>query len=351
MEQTYAPPAAEGTGAPATEPGSGRKKLDLLLRLAEQAGGGSVDRIRPRAADGPAPLSFGQERLWLLHRMDPGSAAYNIAGAYRLPRVDAPSLERALGEIVRRHEVLRTVLREGDGAAAQVVLRFDGFTLPLDDLSGLAEAEREAEAARRVADEAARPYDLSGGPLFRPRLLRLGEEDVLLLNLHHAVADGWSIGVLFGELSALYAAYRGGGASPLPEPALQYADYAAWQRERLRGEALERQLAWWKARLAGAPALLELPADHPRPAVQTFRGAHETLSLPAALRDRLWALGREEEATPFMVLLAGFQALLSRYGAGDDVVVGTPVSGRGRSEVAGMIGFFVNTVVLRTGLG
>jgi len=348
MSTAFSPPPAGA--APESEAGTGRRRLDLLLRLSRDAGGGAVDRIRPRAEGGPAPLSFGQERLWVLHQLDPASAAYNISGAFRLPPVDAPALERALGEVVRRHEVLRSVFREMDGTATQEAVPFDGFALPADDLSSLDDVAREAEMRRLAAEEAARPFDLSTGPLFRARLLRLGAEDVLLLALHHAVADGWSIGVLFRELGALYGAYRQGGASPLPEPEAQYADFAAWQRERLEGETLERQLAWWRERLAGAPALLELPLDRPRPAVQSFRGARASLDLPADLRERLRALGRGEDATLFMVLLAGFGALLARHGAGDDVVVGTPVSGRGRPEVEGMIGFFVNTLVLRADL-
>ena len=338
-------PTPSPGAAPPADAGSGRKKLDLLLRLARDAGGGA-DRIRPRAQEGPAPLSFGQERLWLLHQLDPASAAYNVAGVFRLSRVDAPALERALGEIIRRHQALRTVFREADGMAVQEILPPGGFALPVEELAGA----DEAAVLRRARAEAARPYDLATGPLFRPRLLRLDAEDMLLVNLHHAVADGWSMGLLFRELAALYAAYRRGEASPLPEPEVQYADFAVWQRERLRSETLERQLAWWREQLAGASPLLELPLDHPRPPVQRFCGARAVLDLPEELRERLLTLGRGADATLFMVLLAGFKTLLSRYGAGDDVVTGTPVSGRGRPEVEGLIGFFVNTLVLRTDL-
>jgi amino acid adenylation domain-containing protein len=330
-------------------PAPGMKKLDRLARLARQASAGDADRIRPRAPGGRVPLSFGQERLWLLSQLD-DSAAYNVSASYRFARLDAPALERALGEIVRRHEALRTVFADTEGTAVQVIHPFTGFSLPVEDLSHL-DAEAREEAVRTRAREAeARPYDLAAGPLFRPSLLRLGDEDVLVLDMHHIISDGWSIGVLFRELAALYGAYRQGGESPLPELAVQYPDYAVWQRERLRGEALDRQTGYWKERLAGAPALLELPTDRPRPAVQSHRGARQATLLPAELTEPLQALAREESATLFMVLLAAFQVLLGKYAGSEDVVVGTPVAGRGRSELEGLIGFFVNTLVLRTDL-
>ncbi|HEU0053301.1 MAG TPA: condensation domain-containing protein, partial [Longimicrobium sp.] len=219
--------------------------------------------IVPRADRDGAPLSFAQERLWFLDRLEPGSATYNIPEARRLGgALDARALERALGEIVRRHEALRTTFAEVDGSPVQVIAPFDGFTLPVEDLSRLSGADREAEVRRRAGEEAMRPFDLTAGPLFRASLLRLGEEEhVLLLSMHHAVSDGWSMGVFFGELTALYAAYSEGRESPLPELAVQYADYALWQREQLRGEMLERRLSYWRERLAGAPELLELPTD------------------------------------------------------------------------------------------
>ncbi|HEX8317859.1 amino acid adenylation domain-containing protein, partial [Longimicrobium sp.] len=306
--------------------------------------------IVPRDHRDGAPLSFAQERLWFLDRLEPGGTSYNMSWPLRLRGTPDPAaLERALGEIVRRHESLRTVFREVNGSPVQVVLPFAGFALAADDLSALAEAEREAEMRRRVSAEAARPFDLAAGPLFRASLLRLGEDDhVLLLAMHHIVSDEWSLGVLSREFSALYQAYREGRESPLPELAVQYADYAAWQREQLEGEALNKQLGYWRERLADAPALLELPTDHPRPAVQTFRGAIERVHLPAEVLERLRALARHEGATLYMVALAAFQALLSRYGGSDDVVVGSPIAGRERTELEGLIGFFVNTLVLRT---
>ncbi|HEX9936581.1 MAG TPA: amino acid adenylation domain-containing protein, partial [Longimicrobium sp.] len=308
--------------------------------------------VVPAGRTGALPLSFAQERLWFLDRLEPGSATYNHPAAWRLEgALDEAALERALGEIVRRHETLRTVFAEVNGSPVQVIAPFGGFALPVEDLSGLSEADREAAARRRAGEEAARPFDLATGPLFRAVLLRLGAEDhVLLLGMHHIVSDGWSMGVLRRELGALYAAYLEGGESPLPELAVQYADYAVWQREQWAGEALDRQLSYWRERLAGAPELLELPTDHPRPAVQAFRGASVPVELPPELLERLQALGRSEGATLYMTLLGAFQVLLGRYAGSDDVVVGSPIAGRTRGEVEALIGFFVNTLVLRTDL-
>uniref|UniRef100_UPI003B3A4898 amino acid adenylation domain-containing protein n=1 Tax=Longimicrobium sp. TaxID=2029185 RepID=UPI003B3A4898 len=308
--------------------------------------------IRPRERGGPAPLSFAQERLWFIDRLEPGSAAYNVPVTWRLGgALDVVALERSLGEIVRRHEALRTTFDEADGSPVQVIAPFGGFALPVEDLSGLGEADREAELRRRASEEASRPFNLAAGPLFRPALLRLGGEDhVLLLSMHHIVSDGWSTGVLFRELSALYAAYREGRESPLPELAVQYADYAVWQREQLAGEALERHLAYWRQHLAGAPELLALPTDHPRPAVQTYRGETVPVDLSPELLERLQALGRSEGATLYMVLLGAFQVLLSKYSGSEDIIVGSPIAGRTRKEAEALIGFFVNTLVLRTAL-
>jgi amino acid adenylation domain-containing protein len=298
------------------------------------------------------PLSFAQERLWLIDRLQHGGAVYNVPAGVRLHgALDASALERALGEIVRRHDALRTTFPEREGAPVQHVAPFTGWTLPAEDLSALDAARRDAAVRERAAEDAARPFDLAAGPLFRAQLLRLTDDDhVLLLNMHHVVTDAWSLGVLFRELSALYEAFREGRASPLPALAVQYADYAVWEREQLRGAALEQHLAYWRARLAGAPALLELPSDHSRPPVATYRGAHVPIDLPASLLERLEALGRGEGASLFMVLLGAFSALLSKYSGSEDVVLGSPAAGRTRREVEGLIGFFVNTLVLRTEL-
>ncbi|HEX6371118.1 MAG TPA: amino acid adenylation domain-containing protein [Longimicrobium sp.] len=326
--------------------------LAARVEALRRAGLPPLPPVVPVERTGPPPLSFAQERLWFLDRLQPGSSSYNVATVLRLEGALEPrTLERVLGEIVRRHQALRTVFREVNGVPVQVVAPFGGFALHLEDLSDLDDAQREARARRRASEEAKRPFDLAEGPLFRARLLRLGAEDhVLVLCMHHIVTDWWSTGILLRELSALYAAYRDGRPSPLPEPAVQYADYAVWQREQMRAEVLDRQLGWWKERLAGAPALLELPTDRPRPAVQSYRGAVEPVELPAALRERLRALGQREGATLYMVLLAAWQVLLAKYSGSDDIVVGSPIAGRTRRETEGLIGFFVNTLALRTDL-
>ncbi|HEY7769089.1 condensation domain-containing protein, partial [Longimicrobium sp.] len=240
------------------------QRLELLKMARARKLVGQVSElppIEPAARDRRLPLSFAQERLWFIDRLEPGSAVYNLAAAHRLwGELDAAALERAVGEIVRRHEPLRTVFADVDGSPVQVVAPFGGFTLPVEDLSGLGDADRGAAARRRAAEEAARPFDLAAGPLFRAALLRIGaQEHVLLLTMHHIVSDGWSMGVLFRELSVLYEAYREGRASPLPELPVQYADYAVWQREQQDAGELKRQLAYWRERLAGAPELVELP--------------------------------------------------------------------------------------------
>ncbi|HEY0019275.1 MAG TPA: amino acid adenylation domain-containing protein [Longimicrobium sp.] len=318
-----------------------------------RAGHPQLPPVVPVERDGPLPLSFAQERLWFLDQLEAESAFYNIPAALRISGpLDALALERAVGEVIRRHESLRTAFRAVDGAPVQSVVPFAGFALAVDDLSALDDAVREAEVRRRAREDGERRFDLAAGAPFRASLLRLGDgEHVLLLCMHHIVSDGWSLDVLFGELAALYGAFVDGGESPLPALAVQYADFAAWQRTHLRGEALDRQIAYWKQQLAGAPALLELPADHPRPAVQAYRGAREPVALSARLTERLEALGRREGATLYMVLLGAFQVLLGRYAGSEDVVVGSPIAGRTRAEVEALIGFFVNTLVLRTDLG
>ncbi|HEU4454581.1 MAG TPA: condensation domain-containing protein, partial [Longimicrobium sp.] len=326
----------------------------LAARVEEmrRAGLPVLPPVVPVDRDRPLPLSFAQERLWFLDRLEGGSAQYNIPSALRLTgALDVDALERSLGEIVRRHESLRTAFAEVDGGAVQVIAPFAGFSLPVDDLSGLPETARESEVRRRARENAARPFDLAEGSLFRAALLRVtDQEHVLLLCVHHIVNDGWSTGVLFRELGVLYAAYREGSESPLAEPPVQYADFAVWQREQLQGEVLDRQIAYWKDRLSGAPALLELPTDRPRPPVQSHRGARERFELPRALLDGLQALGRGEGATLYMVMLGAFQLLLSKYSGSEDIVVGSPIAGRTRKEVEELIGFFANMLVLRTDL-
>ncbi|WP_420124784.1 condensation domain-containing protein, partial [Longimicrobium sp.] len=317
-----------------------------------RAGAPVLPPVVPVARGGDLPLSYGQERLWFLNRLEPDNTAYNHPLALRLEgELDVAALERAVGEMVHRHESLRTVFPERDGAPVQRVLPWSGLSLPVEDLSALADGDREA-ALRRVLDtESARHFDLAAGPVFVARLLRLAPaEHVLLLSLHHISIDGGSLPTLFRELSALYDAFREGRPSPLAALPVQYPDFAVWQREQLRGEVVDRQMAYWRERMAGAAPLLELPTDRPRPVMQTYRGATEPVHVPAALLERLDALTRAEGTTLYMVLLGAWQVLLGRYASVDDVVVGSPIAGRTRPEVEGLIGFFVNTLVLRTDL-
>ncbi|MDT5268372.1 MAG: hypothetical protein QOH49_558 [Acidobacteriota bacterium] len=298
------------------------------------------------------PVSFAQQRLWFFQQMYPGSAAYNVPIAMRLTgRLDVAHLRTALYEVARRHEVLRTSIDLIDDQPAQLISAEAEVELPVLDLSAVPADVREAEARRLANEEVTRAFDLRRGPLLRARVLRLApEENVLLLVIHHIICDGWSIGVLMNEVAALYAAYNAGQEPALPELPIQYADYAVWQREWLTGEVLEKQLAYWREQLSGAPPVLTLQTDRPRPQVQTLNGAHFEFALPEGLAARLRQLCRGEGVTMFMLLLGAFQALLSRYTGQRDVLVGTPIAGRNREEVEGLIGFFVNTLVLRADL-
>jgi hypothetical protein len=299
---------------------------------------------------GLAPLSFAQQRLWLLDRLEPGSVAYHIPQALHLSgSLNVTALQRSLTEIVRRHQVLRTRFVVEHGEAWQEVLPIESAPVEWVDVSG--ESNPECAARELVEAEASRPFDLSLGPLFRVKLIRLGLEDhVLMINMHHLVSDGWSAGVFVRELTTLYGAFVMGQGSPLPELPLQYRDFAAWQRQWLTGNVLEAQLRYWREQLAGIPAL-DLPVDYPRPAVQMQRrGGRVAFSLPRELTEKLRELSRQEGATLFMTLLAAFQLLLGRYADQDDVAVGTPIANRNRKESEALIGFFVNTLVLRARL-
>ncbi|HPL28580.1 MAG TPA: amino acid adenylation domain-containing protein, partial [Anaerolineae bacterium] len=305
--------------------------------------------IEPVARDGELALSFAQQRLWFLDQLEPGLPVYNIPQGVRMRgALDEGVLQRCLDEIARRHEVLRTSFPTVDGRPRLHIEPLASIPLAVADLTRLPQGRREAELERLSAEEAQRPFDLARGPLTRATLLRLGPEDhAFLLTMHHMVSDGWSMGVLLRELGALYPAFCAGEPSPLAEPAIQYADFAHWQRAWLQGEALERQLTYWKRQLAGLPPLLKLPTDRPRAASSGWRGATETITLAPELLAQVKALSRREGATLFMTLLAAFQALLYRYTGQEDVCVGTPIANRPRPELEGLIGFFVNTLVLR----
>ena len=330
---------------------SPEKREALRRRLEARGISRGESPIALRADRRTAPPSFAQERLLFLDQLEPGVASYNVPRAIRIRgSLDPLVLERALSEIVRRHESLRTRFHSEDGKLLGLVSE-DSFRLARIDLSSLPAPKREEEARRLAAEEAERPFDLSSDSVLRATLVALGREDhVLLMTLHHIATDAWSTGVLFRELSALYGAFAAGLPSPLPEPPIQYGDFAAWQREWLSGEVLREQLSYWKAELAGAPPVLELPTDRPRPAVGTYRGASRTEQFPRELSDAFRELARREGVTLFMALVAVFDVLLARYTGQEDVVVGTPIANRGRRETEELIGFFINTLALRTSL-
>jgi amino acid adenylation domain-containing protein len=320
-----------------------------IRELRRTAEGLDTSPIEPAPRDSELPLSYAQQRLWFLDQLEPDSPFYNVPAAVRMEgALNVAALEQALNEVVRRHESLRTSFAEVEGRPAQVVT--DGLTLslPAVELSHLSEGERERETRRLAAEEARRPFDLTRAPLVRASLLRLKEtEHVVLLTMHHVISDGWSMGVFVREMSALYVAFTEGQPSPLAPLKIQYADFAAWQRRPEQQRALEKQLAYWRRQLEGVPALIELPTDRPRPAVQTYEGARLHVALDAPLAERLRELSRREGATLFMTLLAAFQTLLYRYARQTDIVVGTPCAGRTRLETEKLIGCFVNTLVLR----
>ncbi|HSK75548.1 MAG TPA: condensation domain-containing protein, partial [Thermoanaerobaculia bacterium] len=320
----------------------------------------------PRDAEGGGtfPASFAQRRLWFLDQLEPGSAVYNIPLALSLEgeslegELAAEQLAAVFGELARRHETLRTTFVAGTDGPLQVVHPIPSdiewpFALASIDLSALGDEERRRELTRRVAEESLRPFDLACGPLLRGTLVRLAaRESALLLTLHHVISDGWSMGVLVRDVTALYAAAVAGRPlrEALPPLPVQYADFTVWQSRRLSGETLAREIEHWREKLAGAPPFLELPTDRPRPPVQTFGGRSLPLWLEPELAGRLSALALETGTTLFMVLLAGFETLLGIYSGAEDLAVGTPIAGRNRAELEGLIGFFVNSLVLRADL-
>ncbi|HSF38965.1 MAG TPA: non-ribosomal peptide synthase/polyketide synthase [Thermoanaerobaculia bacterium] len=323
-------------------------ELGERVHTAFQAGAGlELPAIQPVPRDRDLPLSFAQQRLWFLWQLEPESPAYNNPKALRIRGLlDVAALERTLDEIVRRHEVLRTTFPAADGRPVQRIDPAARLDLPVHDLSADPDREERARAAFRA--EAQHPFDLACEIPVRARLLILGPQDhVLLLTTHHIASDAWSVAVLEREVTALYQAFSAGEPSPLPELPVQYADFAQWQREWLRGDVLDRQIAYWRGQLASVPPVLELPLDRQRPPVASARGERLAVALPAALSRSLTELSQRRSLTPFMTLLAGFQALLARFSGQSDVSVGTPIAGRRHVETEGLIGFFVNTLVMR----
>ncbi|HSF42931.1 MAG TPA: amino acid adenylation domain-containing protein, partial [Thermoanaerobaculia bacterium] len=325
------------------------RQIDQLLR---DEGERPEPVIAPVGREADLPLSFAQERLWFLDQLDPGTPTYNMPLALQLGgRLEMEVLRRSLQRLTERHEVLRTRFVTVEGRPVQVIGEVTELALPLVDLASLEEAAREAEAHRLLREERVRPFDLSRGPLLRTGLLRLtSERHAVWLTMHHIVSDGWSFGVMVRELGELYRAQVRAEAAALPEIAVQYADFAVWQRAWLQGEELERQLGYWRKRLEGAPPLQDLPLDRPRPLVQSFKGSHVPFRVSRDLTRSLVALSRSRGATLFMVILTGLQALLSRLTGQEDLTVGTAVANRNRREIEGLIGFFVNALVLRADL-
>jgi amino acid adenylation domain-containing protein len=318
----------------------------LLQQKKEKETCGSAIRRRPPGAD--APLSYAQQRLWMLDQMTHGSPFYIETNLVPFGfRVDVGLLQKSLNEIVRRHEILRTNFPVVNGMPVQDVKPALNVSLPVFDLRPVPAVHRAAEIAKIAAREAAKISDISRDPLLRTVLLQSGDEQYsLLLSMHHIVLDGWSLAIFINELTTLYQAFATGQPSPLPELPIQYADYAVWQRDWLAGDLMQQQLAYWKRQLADIP-FLQLPADHPRPPVQTYRGATYEFSVDGSTYTALKDLSQREGVTLFMTLFAAFQALLYRYTGQEDIVIGVPVSSRQRTEVAHLIGFFVNTLVMR----
>jgi amino acid adenylation domain-containing protein len=308
--------------------------------------------IKPVPRDGLLPLSYAQQRLWFLEQLETEAHPYNIPGAVRLSgQLDVNALELSLNEIIRRHEVLRTTFVVHENEPWQHIAPSLTLKLPVVNLTRLTEADREIEARRFLIQQAEQPFDLARGPLLRAALLKLdNDEHVLLVNMHHIIFDGWSITILIKELAALYEAYTHARPSPLAALPIQYADFAVWQRRSMEAGALEAQLEYWRQQLENSPALLALPTDYPRPPMQTFNGATLPFHLSPELSDALNALSQREGVTLFMTLLAAFSALLHRYAGQEEVAVGTPIAGRTRGEVENLLGCFINTLVLRADL-
>lgn len=327
-----------------------RALLERMMKKRADPADAGQQPIPRRPPEPMAPLSFGQEILWVLDRLVPGNTAYNVPRATRLiGELNVPALQKALNTIVARHEVLRTIYKDVAGTPFQIVQPDAEVRLQITDLQALSDAARDAEAQRILLEGARYSFDLSRDLMLRACLLKLSEQEHLFLLLtHHIASDGWSKGLLFRELIALYDAFAQGKASPLPDLPLQYGDFAVWQRRIFQGKVLDQQIAYWRDKLTGAPALIDLPLDHPRPPALSYRGLRQAFLIQRPVMEALRALAQKEGATLFMVLLAAFQTLLFRYTHQEDVVVGTPIAGRNRKDIEDIIGFFTNTLVMRT---
>jgi amino acid adenylation domain-containing protein/non-ribosomal peptide synthase protein (TIGR01720 family) len=331
-----------------------QRKEEILayLKQARQAVSGPVPAIQPVSRQGSVPLSFAQQRLWFLYQLEGPKAAYNILVGQRISgKLNVTILELCFREMGRRHETLRTHFSSAHGESIQVVAPTFEMELPVLDLTGWASAEQDGEVQRLVARETRWTFDLERGPLWRLLLIKLSEnEHLLYLTMHHIISDGWSLGILIHEITRLYEAFSCDQPSPLTDLPIQYADFACWQRQWLRDQVLESHTTYWKQKLAGAPGVLALPSDRPRPVTQSYRGASERICLSPDLTLRLKELGQRSGATLYMTVLAAFKILLSRYCGQQDVVVGTQVANRNLEELEPLIGFFINTLALRTSL-
>jgi len=327
------------------------KRRQLLERLTKKDGEGSAQKISRQSREtNTFPLSFAQQRLWFLDQLEPNSFTWNISLSYEVTgQINEQALERALQDIVKRHEVLRSTFAVVDGRPVQIIAKQGILPFSIIDMGNLPASECDLAFQRLLTEEVERPFDLAKGPLLRVKLLNVGKmQQIFILTMHHIVSDAWSIGVFFKELRAFYTAHCNGRPHALPELPIQYADFASWQREWLEKEVLATQLSYWKEQLGGRLPVLQLPADRPRPNVQTFSGAIEPFKLSRSLLTALKKLSRQEGVTLFMTLLAAFKALIYRYSGQEDVIVGSPIAGRNRAEFEGLIGCFLNTMVMRS---
>ncbi|NEO31127.1 MAG: amino acid adenylation domain-containing protein [Symploca sp. SIO3C6] len=344
--------APEGTLTPTLKSQLRERKSDIIdfLQKIDFASSSSINSILPIPRDKELPLSFAQQRLWFLQQLQPDSSFYNEYGALQLTgSLDIAAFEQSLNGIVRRHEAMCTTFKMVEGEPVQTIAPSLTLTLPVVDLCELPEAEQAKEVQRLSIEQSQRPFDLVQDPLFRFTLLQLNEQKYIwLYTIHHIVFDDWSVGVIIRELSDLYEAFSSGKPASLPELPIQYADFAVWQRQQLQGEKLKSQLSYWKQQLSNAPPLLQLPTDRPRPTVQTYRGAKLSFLLPKSLTEALKAIAQKAQATLFMILLSAFKLLLYRYSGQEDIIVSSAIANRNRAEIEGLIGFFVNVLLLRT---
>ena len=325
----------------------------LAVQILEQLTGNTKAVVpRPVSRSRPRTLSFAQERLWFFDQLEPGNPFYNLCGAVLVTgQLNAEALRQSIEKIIDRHEVLRTAFAGGEKEQIQVILDAKSFPLPLIDLSHCSPGEREKEAQKLSAEEAQLPFDLTQPNLLRAKLLRLSEtEHTLLLSAHHIIFDGWSLGVFLREIAAFYEGFYNKNLAAMPALPIQYADFATWQRQQMQGEILETQFTYWKQQLSGSAAVLNLPTDFSRPAVQSYKGGRQLFELPEQLTEAIRQLSRREKTTLFMTLLAAFKTLLYRYTGQEDILVGSPIASRNSSETESLIGFFVNTLVLRSDL-